>query len=211
MNKYLIALILLGQVARAQERPVSLNTNLLTDSTRKNWSELDRIYLITKAIHPGSGLYISPDTLGFDFHISKGITDSNEIVNLRDVIYDAIAVSALQKNKMRQKIAALQMCSDSSNCITWFYDIKNQKHRKLTIEEKLDRIIPPLYWQTGSGRFTDENKKQSLLLYHDIDTSFLYSKSYYLKCFYQNVIMLIGDMVYQSKPKIKRRYRDLIN
>lgn len=211
MIKYFIILTFLTQSVKAQERPVQLG-QLRFDGTRKNWSDLDRMYLIAKAIHPASYVVPSADTLTFSFSILEGPVDSAYLIYLRNSTYDAISEVAFHKDSMkRYNIAAIQMCSDSSTCATWLYHTKDHRYRKKSIEEKLQIVAPSFYCTTSIAYFSGMHKKRSILLFHSVDTNSLYSKSYYLQSFYQSVTFIIADILQHSKRRVKNRYEDIVS
>jgi hypothetical protein len=214
MIKYVVVIILLGQAVNGQQPKPFLRVK--TEENRKDWSVLDRLYLATKIIFPGSIFSASPDTLHFELGRPAAAKDSITLDYIQQKFYDALSVCCFTKDSMPQKAVALFMCTDtldrdSTNCKGWIYELKNHKYRTYPMEQKLRTLLSVLYWRTGLYYYSHGKRRKSILLFHQIDTSQSFSTPLYLESFCQDVALLIGDMVSKAKRNTSRKYVSVLN
>lgn len=207
MSKYLFSflLLLLTQWVQAQKDTMVMHVSAF-DSAKKDWTCLDRMYLISKLIHPGALMYPGTDTLAFDFELPPGKQDTIGIAYKRDVAYHAIAMAAFEKDSMHYKVLSLEQCYSQWDCHKWQYDLKKHDYSIVTFEQKLEYITNSFYWPTIGVLVKNYDNTRTILLLHQVDTTDLFSSPKRIKIYNSYVDLLIGDMVYKSKPAIRKLY-----
>lgn len=214
MSKYLISIVLLWvlkiQWVHAQTDSTWRRRSPF-DSTKKDWTCLDRMYLITKLIHPRAMIYPGKDTLVFEFELPEGKQDTSGIAYKRDVAYHAIAMAAFQKDSMHYKVVSLEQCFTMWDCHKWQYDLQKHAYSIVPFEQKLEYITSSFYWPTIGVLVKNYDDTKTIVLLHQVDTSDAYSSSERMKVYNSYVDFIIGDMVYKSKPAIKKLYTKLLH
>lgn len=191
------------------DRPVAIATTVLRDSTRNDWTLLDRIYLIRRIINPASNCYPKGDSLIVIFEVPPSINDSASVRNYGSKCFDAIS-TAFTKENMIYKNVVLALCIDSFRCYYADYDMRDFKYKNYDFRTTVQMALNASIWPTLLLDYPEPNKKKTLALYHLIDTTNLYSKIEYIIAYYQSVSQIVADIIHKDRGA-RRQYDQLLS
>jgi hypothetical protein len=180
------------------------------DSSKKDWSCLDRLYIISKVIHPQAVIYPRADTVTVIINVPDGALDSSTISYRRDAAFNAIAYVSL-KDSMRFKFTSLELCESPYDCKKAFYVMSKQKLPDLSFNEWLASVAPSFYWPSESIIADAFDNTKTIILHHKIDTADQNYSQGNVRIFTSYVDMLINDKVHKSKASIQKLYKKVLH
>lgn len=208
MNKIIVTLLLVTQYAYAQDN-ASHYRDCPYDSTKRDWSVLDRLYLISQLIDPRSVVYPRPDTMLFNIPFSFVGNDTSGLAYRRNVSYDALLYGAFKKDSMAYKIIAMELCALPWDCYKYYYYSNKQVFEKLTFERKLS-VMTMSFWLPTIAIFNENfDNTRTIILNHQVDTALAGFSPFDVRTFSKYADFVIGDIVYKSDPAIRRKYKKL--
>jgi hypothetical protein len=215
---YVSILVFLSQALQAQikqkseERAIQLLKNVIVDSNRKDWSMLDRIYLISKAITPASSIAENGDTLVVSFEMPKWVKPDtslgSDLKHFDRLFYNALS-TAFTRDSMKYNQFKIHLCLDSLKCAEALYNMRQHPYRKYTLEQRLNFFFYGSMWRTGRCEIQGYKHKKSIVIYSYIDASHQFGKPYYVESYYQSICGTVADLIHQEPRKVRRKYRNI--
>lgn len=208
MIKLLLSFLLLTQWAKAQD---SLDAYIRCpyDSTKTDWSFMDRLYIISRVIHPASMIIPRPDTLVFNFPLPISENDGNRIREKRSVDFRALFEGAFHKDSISYKIIGVEMCALPWDCYKAYYTSNKLVYEKLTFEEKLSAMTMAFYYPTEAIFNLNYDNTRTIVLTHSVDTTKFECSPIGVRTFSKYVDFVIGDIRYKSSVAVQRKYKKI--